>query len=35
MALHRESIGNLILDEHLAPGQSRELSPEEVRSIAG
>lgn len=29
-ALHREAIGPLILDEALAPGEWRELSPDEV-----
>jgi 16S rRNA pseudouridine516 synthase len=33
-ALHRSSIGNLLLDPSLLPGQSRELTPEEVRTIA-
>ncbi len=29
-ALHRESIGPLLLDDALAPGEWRELEPEEV-----
>jgi 16S rRNA pseudouridine516 synthase len=33
LALHRESIGPLRLDTMLAPGQWRELSPDETRSF--
>ncbi len=33
LALQRSSIGNLALDPALEPGQSRELTPEEVQSI--
>lgn len=33
VALHRLSIGNLVLDESLVPGQSRDLSSEEVSAI--
>ncbi|OOE59701.1 16S rRNA pseudouridine(516) synthase RsuA [Salinivibrio kushneri] len=29
-ALHRESIGNLVLDEHLEPGEYRPLTDEEI-----
>ncbi len=32
-ALHRHSVGKLTLDPSLAPGQSRELTPREVRDI--
>lgn len=32
-SLHREAIGDLVLDESLAPGQWRELSTEEVAKI--
>lgn len=32
-ALHRQRIGDIELDSTLAPGQFRELSPEEVRSV--
>ncbi|WP_020683162.1 pseudouridine synthase [Marinobacterium rhizophilum] len=35
LALHRHAIGNLALDPNLEPGQSRELTCQEVRSIAG
>lgn len=31
--LHRESIGNIVLDSSLEPGQFRELTKEEVKSI--
>jgi len=31
--LHRESVGNLQLDASLAPGQSRELTPKEIKNI--
>lgn len=34
-ALHRDAIGGLALDESLAPGQWRELTPEEVAQITG
>lgn len=33
MALHREQIGNLALDEELLPGEYRPLSDEEVKNI--
>lgn len=33
LTLHRVAIGNLVLDEKLKPGESRELSPMEVSSI--
>jgi 16S rRNA pseudouridine516 synthase len=33
LALHRVSVGNLILDPALAAGESRDLSPEEVNDI--
>ena len=33
LRLHRESMGPLLLDAHLAPGQYRALSPEEVGLI--
>jgi len=32
--LHRESIGSIVLDKNLPPGQYRSLTPEEVSSIA-
>lgn len=34
LALHRSAIGDIVLDEHLAAGQFRELTPAEIRSIA-
>jgi len=34
LSLHRESIGPLVLDPALAPGQSRMLTPEEVSFFA-
>ena len=33
LRLHRERMGPLVLDEHLAPGQYRALSDEEIRQI--
>jgi 16S rRNA pseudouridine516 synthase len=33
VALHRERIGVLLLDESLAPGESRPLSTEEVNML--
>ncbi|MNH26135.1 Ribosomal small subunit pseudouridine synthase A [compost metagenome] len=30
VGLHREQIGELVLDEELAPGEYRELTPEEI-----
>jgi len=33
LALHRNSIGQIILDDDLAPGQFRHLSENEIRSI--
>ena len=33
LRLHRERMGPLVLDAHLAPGQYRALSPEEVQLI--
>lgn len=35
LALHRTAIGNLPLDPALAPGQSRELTPAELKGIQG
>ncbi len=35
LALHRTAIGNLPLDPALAPGQSRELTPAELKGIRG
>lgn len=35
LALHRTAIGNLPLDPALAPGQSRELTPVELKGIQG
>jgi 16S rRNA pseudouridine516 synthase len=35
LALHRTAIGNLPLDPELAPGQSRELTPAELKGIRG
>ena len=34
-ALHRLSIGGVALDTSLAPGQWRELTPEEVSTLRG
>jgi 16S rRNA pseudouridine516 synthase len=34
LALHRSSIGQIILDDDLAPGEFRHLSENEIRSIA-
>ena len=33
LELHRQSVGNLILDQNLLPGQSRELSKSEINNI--
>lgn len=33
LALHRSAIGDIVLDKHLAPGQFRELTHAEIRSI--
>lgn len=35
LALHRTAIGNLPLDPALVPGQSRELTPAELKGIQG
>jgi len=35
LTLHRLAIGHLVLDESLAPGESRDLMPGEVAGIAG
>lgn len=35
LSLHRTAIGNLPLDPALAPGQSRELTPVELKGIQG
>jgi 16S rRNA pseudouridine516 synthase len=32
-ALHRESIGNIVLDETLPPGEYRPLTDTEVQSL--
>jgi 16S rRNA pseudouridine516 synthase len=32
-ALHREQIGDIILDEMLEPGEYRELTPAEIASV--
>ncbi len=34
LALHRESIGGLLLDPELAPGESRPLKTEEIRQLS-
>jgi 16S rRNA pseudouridine516 synthase len=31
--LHRESIGDILLDQNLAPGEYRFLSPQEIESV--